>query len=78
MRQTLSRRLSGCLLVILLLLTCVSCKKVEACTNSDYLDLLCEKAGLSHEEDETAALLDWGIITEEEREVLEDKCVSFY
>ena len=70
MRRILNRRTLGCLFIVLLLFTCMSCRKVEACSKNDYLDLLCEKAGLG-DDDRTDALIGWGVLREEEKDLLD-------
>ncbi|MBR3228208.1 MAG: hypothetical protein IKF68_06660 [Erysipelotrichaceae bacterium] len=66
----MNRRIFSCLFIVLLLFTCMSCRKVEACSKNDYLDLLCEKAGLG-DDDRTDALIGWGVLREEEKDLLD-------
>ena len=66
MRQILNKRLIECLLVIVILVTCFSCKTKETYLKKDYLNLLSHEVGLSSDNDYLGGLINFGVVNKEE------------
>lgn len=66
MRQILNKRLIECLLIIVVLVTCFSCKTKETYLKKDYLNLLSNEVGLSTDDDYLSGLIKFGVAKEEE------------
>lgn len=66
MRQILNKRLIECLLIIVVLVTCYSCKTKETYLKKDYLNLLSNEVGLSVDDDYLTGLINFGVVKEEE------------
>ena len=66
MRQILNKRLIECLLVIVILVTCFSCKTKETYLKKDYLNLLSNEVGLSSDNDYLSGLINFGVVNKEE------------
>lgn len=70
MHRTLSNKIIKAFCIILILITCASCKKVDTYTRKEYLSLLSDKAGLSNEDDKISNLIVWGVVKQEELDKL--------
>ena len=73
MRQILNKRLIECLLIIVVLVTCFSCKTKETYLKKDYLNLLSNEVGLSTDDDYLSGLINFGVVKEEETLKLDEK-----
>lgn len=63
------KKLFSCLITILILATCVSCKAIEPYFTADYLNALASKAGLSNganSQESLDQLISWGVIQKDE------------
>lgn len=73
MRQTLSKRISICLVSILIIVTCTSCRADTSYHVSEYLNYLAIKSGIGSSqilEDNFNDLCKWGVVEKEDADLL--------
>jgi len=81
MLQTLVKKSINCLIVVLILLTCTSCKAVKPYKIEDYLEYLASCSGLNSLngfEETVNNLINWNVINEDDLNKLEDDLTYDY
>ena len=82
MLQTLSKKIRTCLVVLLILVTCTSCKAGSSYKIADYIDDLAIISGIGNDglstNENFIRLMNWGIVSEDEINKLDDYLDYYY